>query len=73
MDIPDKGKDNILTKTDSELGRPREGAKGVCWMRHYSLLSGLECARHVHSDPFDLEWKNFAMNIREKIEDEHMI
>jgi hypothetical protein len=34
-------------------------------MNHFSLLSGLEWARHVHSDPFDLEWKNCAMNIRE--------
>jgi hypothetical protein len=44
-------------------------------MSQYSLHSGLEWARHVHSDPLDfkLEWKNCAMTIREKVEDEHMI
>jgi hypothetical protein len=46
-DISDKGKKDILTK--------REGAKGMSWMSHYSLLFGLEWASHVHSEPLDLE------------------
>jgi hypothetical protein len=68
MDIPDKGNDDILTKSS----RPREGAKGlsssgVSWTSHSSLLSGLEWGRHVYSNPLDLKWKNCAMNIREKV------
>jgi hypothetical protein len=61
--ISDKGhgKDDILTNS----GRGGEGAKRVSWMSDYSgsesVLSGLEWATHVHSEPLDLEWKNCAM------------
>jgi hypothetical protein len=66
LDISDEGKDEILTK--SAAGRPRrelEGAKGLSWMTrmpmsHYSLRSGLEWSRHVHSYPLDLEWASHA-------------
>jgi hypothetical protein len=52
-DIPDKGKDDVLTKA---AGRPREGYR-LSWVLSWmSLRSGLEWPRHVHSDPLDLEW-----------------